>query len=152
MPHRHPIALCRIEAYHSRQRGVFPPSFFSRIIQVASTGTKVVDSTYDEIMAKPTAIDSGTNNCRATPAIKKEGTNTERTHNMASNRGIAVLRQASTTAMARDMPDSFAVSRSEWMFSISTVASSTSTPTAIARPPRVMILLVAPVIHNQTTP
>src|SRR5260370_33509037 len=113
MPHRHPIALCRIEAYHSRQRGVFPPSFFSRIIQVASTGTKVVDSTYDEIMAKPTAIDSGTNNCRATPAIKKEGTNTERTHNMASNRGIALVRQSSTTPKAPDFPDTFQLARDE---------------------------------------
>jgi hypothetical protein len=56
-------------------------------------------------MAKTTAIESGTNNWRATPAMKKEGTNTESTHSIASNRGIAVLRQASTRAMARDMPD-----------------------------------------------
>ena len=64
-------------------------------------------------MAKPTAIDSGTNSWRATPAMKKDGTNTERTHSMASSRGIAVLRQASTTAIARDMPDAFAESKSE---------------------------------------
>src|SRR5438876_539513 len=83
--------------------------------------------------------------------MKKDGTNTERTHSMASSRGIAVLRQASTTAIARDIPDVFAESSNEWIFSISTVASSTSTPTASARPPSVIMLIVCPVIHNQTT-
>ena len=37
------------------------------------------------------------------------------------------------------------------MFSISTVASSTSTPTASARPPSVMMLIVCPVAHSNTT-
>ena len=37
------------------------------------------------------------------------------------------------------------------MFSIDTVASSTSTPTASASPPSVMMLMVCPVAHSRTT-
>jgi hypothetical protein len=52
---------------------------------------------------------------------------------------------------ARDIPDLRASSRIEWMFSISTVASSTRTPTARARPPSDMMLIVCPAAHSQTT-
>ena len=98
-------------------------------------------------MAKPTASDSGTNNCRAAPAMKNDGTKTARMHIIASRRGTAVLRDASSTARARDTPSSQCV----WMLSISTVASSTSTPTASARPPSVMMLMVWPAAQSQTT-
>ena len=37
------------------------------------------------------------------------------------------------------------------MFSISTVASSTRTPTASASPPSVMMLIVCPAAHNRIT-
>ena len=67
-----------------------------------STGTSVLESTYDEIIAKPTASDSGTNSCRPTPAMKNDGTNTASTHSMESSRGTAVFRHASSTARARD--------------------------------------------------
>src|SRR5215472_7293500 len=99
---------CRIEACHSRQRGVLLVPDASRMSQVARTGTSVVERMYEETMAKPTAIESGMKSCFATPAMKNDGTNTERTHSMASNRGMAVFRHASTTAFARDMPDCFA--------------------------------------------
>jgi len=98
-------------------------SFASRIIQVASTAPMSLKGHRTKSWQNPRRSTAGRINWRATPAMKKEGTNTERTHNIASNRGIAVLRQASTTAIARDMPDAFAVSNSEWIFSISTVAS-----------------------------
>ena len=96
-------------------------------------------------MAKPTVSEGGTNNCRPTPTMKNDGTKTERTHSIASRRGIAVLRDASTTARAREI----ASLRCAWMFS--TVASSTSTPTASASPPRVMMFTVWLTAHNQTT-
>src|ERR1035438_4672503 len=60
--------------------------------------------------------------------MKNEGTKTARMQNMESRRAMAVRVQASTTARARDTPGSICV----WMFSISTVASSTRTPTARA--------------------
>ncbi len=60
---------------------------------------------------------------------------------------MAVRLQASTTARARETPGSIWV----WMFSISTVASSTRTPTASARPPSVMMLMVWPVAQSRTT-
>ncbi len=60
---------------------------------------------------------------------------------------MAVRLHASTTARARETPGSICV----WMFSISTVASSTSTPTASASPPSVMMLMVWPVAHSRTT-
>src|ERR1035438_10721570 len=86
-------------------------------------------------MEKPTASDNGTNSWRATPTMKNEGTNTARMQNMESKRAIAVRLHASTTDLARETPGAIWV----WMFSISTVASSTRTPTASARPPSVLI-------------
>ncbi len=55
-----------------------------------STGTSVLDNRNDAIMAKPTAIESGTNRDRVTPVIKKEGTNTARMESIASRRGTSV--------------------------------------------------------------
>ncbi len=79
--------------------------------------------------------------------MKNDGTKTASTHNMLSRRGTAVLREASTTARARATPASKCV----WMLSMTTVASSTRTPTASARPPRVMMLTVWPVSQSQMT-
>ena len=127
------------------------PSSFSRapsrISQVASTGTSVLDSTYDEIIAKPTASESGTNSWRPAPVMNMDGTNTASIQSIERKRAVAVLRQASRTARARLSPPAMCV----WMFSISTVASSTSTPTASASPPSVMMLIVCPAIHSSTT-
>ena len=107
----------------------------------------MLESTYDEIIANPTARESGTNSWRPTPTMNSAGMNTESTHSMERKRGVIVFRQASTTARAFDIPEP----RCVWMFSISTVASSTNTPTANARPPSVMMLIVCPVSHSATT-
>ncbi len=87
------------------------------------------------------------NNCLPTPTMKYDGTKTASTQSIDSRRGSAVLRQASRIARARESPPAMWV----WMFSISTVASSTSTPTASARPPSVMMLMVCPIAHSQIT-
>ena len=79
--------------------------------------------------------------------MKNEGTKTARMQNMESRRAIAVRVHASTTARARETPGSICV----WMFSISTVASSTRTPTANASPPRVMTLIDWPVAQSRIT-
>ena len=44
-------------------------------IQLASTGTKVLERRYEASMEKPTARDRGTNSSRAAPCMKKEGRN-----------------------------------------------------------------------------
>src|SRR5207249_9702885 len=118
-----------------------------RSTQVDNTGTSVLESRYEESMANPTASESGTKSWRPTPAMNSEGINTDSTQSIASNRGTAVFREASMTPRARDRPDAKCV----WMLSIETVASSTSTPTASARPPKVMMLIVWPDTHRQTT-
>ena len=59
-----------------------------------STGTSVLDSRYDVIMAKPTASDSGTNSDRTGSSMMKAGMNTDRMHSMASRRGTAVSHAA----------------------------------------------------------
>src|SRR5713226_7283944 len=119
----------------------------ARSTQIESTGTSELESRYDASIAKPTASDSGTNNWRPMPAMNNDGRNTDSTQSMASKRGTAVLREASMTPRARDKPDA----RCVWMLSMDTVASSTSTPTASARPPSVMMLIVWPDTHRHTT-
>ena len=83
--------------------------------------------------------------CRR-PTMKNEGTNTARMQNIESRRadGGSAARPR-RRPRARETPGSMCV----WMFSISTVASSTSTPTASARPPSVMMLIVWPVSPEQ---
>src|SRR5438034_1106003 len=55
-------------------------------------------------MANPTASESGTKSWRPTPAMNNAGMNTDNTHNIDSSRGVIVLRHASTTARAYDVP------------------------------------------------
>ena len=98
-------------------------------------------------MAKPTARESGTKSCRPTPIMKNEGTNTARMQNIASRRGTAVWRAASSTARACEIPGSMW----PWVFSMDTVASSTSTPTASARPPSVIMFIVCPAAQSRIT-
>ena len=104
----------------------------------------MLESRYDAIIEKPTASESGTKSCRPTPTMKNDGTKTARMQNIDSRRAMAVRLHASTTARARETPGSICV----WMFSISTVASSTRTPTASASPPSVMMLIVWPVAQS----
>ena len=53
-------------------------------------------------MAKPTAIDSGTNSSRAAPSMKNDGRKTARTQSNASNRGTAVSPLLSKAARATE--------------------------------------------------
>ena len=134
-------------SYKPRKKLPSPRAWPCFMIQVDSTGTSVLDNKYEESIAKPTARDNGTNNCRPTPVIRKAGANTAKTHSIDRNRAIAVLLAAFTTERALFIPDAICV----WMFSISTVASSTSTPTARASPPMVMMLMVCPTAHSHST-
>src|SRR6266404_6085898 len=70
--------------------------------QTDSTGTTVLERTYDEIMAKPTASDSGTNSERTGSAMMNAGMNTDRMHSIARKRGTAVSLLPRWTARARD--------------------------------------------------
>ena len=106
--------------------------------QTDSTGTSELESRNDAIIEKPTASESGTNRDRDTPVMKNDGTNTATTDSIASSRGTTTSPLASSTARATDPPRA----RCVWMFSMATVASSTRMPTASARPPSVMTLIV----------
>jgi hypothetical protein len=66
---------------------------------------------------------------------------------MASSRGTAVSLLPRRTAR----PTESVRSNWLWMFSTSTVASSTRMPTARARPPKVIRLTVCPVAHRATS-
>ena len=66
---------------------------------------------------------------------------------MARRRGTAVSALPSRTARAIESVFSICV----WMFSTSTVASSTRMPTASARPPSVIRFKVCPLSHRSTT-
>ena len=76
---------------------------------------------------------------------EERGTNTARMQNIESSRAVAVLAARFDHGARPRKPGRMCV----WMFSISTVASSTSTPTASASPPSVMMLIVCPVSPQQ---
>ena len=75
----------------------------TRSIQVDSTGTSVLESTNEEIIANPTASESGTNSWRPTPDMKSDGMNTDKTQSIERNRAMTVFWHASMTARAFDM-------------------------------------------------
>jgi hypothetical protein len=106
----------------------------------AIVGTSVRERTYDASMANTTASAIGTKRYRATPVRKNIGTNTMQMHSVETNAGIAICCAPSRIAGSRSLP----ASRCVLMFSIATVASSTRMPTARARPPSVMMLMVSP--------
>src|SRR6266508_2266508 len=91
-------------------------------------------------MAKMTAVASGWNKYLAVPLKKKIGTNTMQILSVETNAGTAICMAPSR--MARTI--GFPMARLRWIFSSSTVASSTRIPTASARPPSVMIFSVSP--------
>ena len=91
-------------------------------------------------MLKPTASESGRKRARAAPSMNQAGRKTATTQAIARKRGPAVAWMAAVTARAGVCPDS----RSCWIASMATVASSTRMPTAKARPPKVMRLIVCP--------
>ncbi len=78
-------------------------------------------------MEKPTASDSGTNNDRTGSTMMNAGMNTDRMHSMASSRATAVSLLPRSTARASDGVRVICT----WMFSMETVASSTSMPMTV---------------------
>ena len=68
-------------------------------------------------------------------------------HSVETNAGTAICCAPSRMACTVSLP----MARLRLMFSISTVASSTRMPTASARPPRVMMLIVSPSALRQRT-
>ena len=103
----------------------------------------VRDRRYDASMANTTASASGRNKYRATPESKNIGANTMQIERVETNAGVAICIALSRTTSSISLSGSAA--RFRLMFSTSTVASSTRMPTASARPPRVMMLIVCPV-------
>src|SRR5260370_23544643 len=91
-------------------------------------------------MAKLMASDSGTNRNLATPDRKNIGMKTMQMHSVETNAGTGICCAPSRMAWTVSLP----IARLRLMFSISTVASSTRIPTASARPPKVIILMVCP--------
>ena len=66
------------------------------------------------------------------------GMNTMQMHSVETKAGTAICCAPSRIAWTVSLP----MARLRLMFSISTVASSTRMPTASARPPKVMMLMV----------
>ncbi len=91
-------------------------------------------------MANTTAMASGVNRKRAVPVSSSTGTKTMQMERVATKVGTAICEAPSSTAVT----SGFRMARLRWVFSISTVASSTRMPTARARPPRVITLMVSP--------
>ena len=112
---------------------------------MASVGTSVRDSMYEASMANTTASARGTNRKRDTPVSRNIGTNTTQMHSVETSAGSAIWCAPSRIAGSTSLP----CSRCQLMFSIATVASSTRMPTASARPPSVMILMVSPIADRQ---
>ena len=66
------------------------------------TGTSVLESRYDAIIASPTDTASGTKRFRAAPCMKRVGRNTARIDSIASSRGVIVSIVALRAACGRD--------------------------------------------------
>ena len=91
-------------------------------------------------MANTTAMASGVNRYRAVPVSSSTGTNTMQMESVATKVGTAICDAPSSTATT----SRFRMAMLRCVFSISTVASSTRMPTARARPPSVITLMVCP--------
>ena len=91
-------------------------------------------------MAKTTAMASGVNRYLAAPVSSSTGTKTMQMESVETKAGAAICCAPSSTART----SGFFMAMLRWVFSISTVASSTRMPTASARPPSVITLMVSP--------
>ncbi len=98
------------------------------------------DSRYEAITDSPTASPMGRNRNRAGPSRNTTDTNTMPIDSEATNAGRAICWAPSRMARVSVLP----MARWRWMFSISTVASSTRMPTDSASPPRVMAFRLWP--------
>ncbi len=74
------------------------------------------------------------------PVSRNIGMNTMQMHSVDTSAGTAICSAPSRMAASTLLP----CSRCQLMFSMATVASSTRMPTASARPPSVMMLMVSP--------
>ncbi len=112
----------------------------------ASVGTSVRERRYDASIASTTASASGRKRNRAGPVRSTTGKNTMQIVSVAARAGTAIwFALCSTTAVRwRGLPSAPGIAELRWMFSTSTVASSTSMPMASASPPSVMRFIVWP--------
>ena len=92
-------------------------------------------------MANTTARPSGVNRYLAGPSRKITDVKTQLMASVETRVGTAMPAAPCSVACGSGWPSS--LSR-RWVFSIVTVESSTRMPTASARPPRVMVLMVSP--------
>src|SRR5258708_6207994 len=74
---------------------------WARRIHIERTGTSELDNRYEAAIANPTATESGIKQERGTPTMKKDGTNTARTHSKARKRGTWNSLLASRTTVGR---------------------------------------------------
>ena len=109
-----------------------------------SAGTNVQERTNDASMANATAIASGLNRNPLTPGVRATGHSTMMSASVATITGIvsSVVASAAATAGALPMP------RCRCVFSSTTIALSTSGPMARNSPPRVITLIVCPVVFS----
>ncbi len=105
------------------------------------SGVTVRDTRKLIISANAMVSASGMNRLRATPVRNSTGRNTTMVVIVDTRIGIATSFAAASTASRRDWPRP----RWRWMFSSSTIESSTSRPTPSARPPSVNTFSVCPV-------
>src|SRR3984957_13611603 len=105
-------------------------------------GTSVRDSPYEETSASTTFRANGVKTYFAEPESNVTGTNTMQIDMVETNAGIATCSALSRIALASGFFSP--APRFRCVFSISTVASSTSMPTASASPPRDITLIVSP--------
>src|SRR5271163_442066 len=103
--------------------------------------TSVRDSRYDAIIANTTASASGVKMYCAAPDKSVTGTNTIQMHIVDTSAGTATCCALFRMAAAKGI---LLAARFRCVFSISTVASSTSMPTASAKPPSDITLIVSP--------
>ena len=113
----------------------------------ASVGTSVRDRMNEATSANMTASAIGTNRKRATPSRKNIGTKTMQIDSSENSAGMMICAPPSRIALRTSLP----CSRCQLMFSIVTVASSTRIPTASARPPSVITLMVSPIADSTTS-
>src|ERR1700732_2405578 len=111
---------------------------FSKYMQ--RVGTKERDNKNEANMANMTASANGVNRYLATPDKPKIGTNTIQITSVETSAGNAIWAAPSRIASRVG----FFSPMWRWTFSIVTVASSTSSPTASANPPRLIMLMVWP--------
>jgi hypothetical protein len=107
-------------------------------------GTTVIATTYDAAIDNTTAHDSAPNSDFATPNRNITGENTIMVVTVEASTASATSSLPSRAAAAGDLPSS----RCRLMFSSTTIELSTSRPIASANPPRVMMLMVEPLISS----